>query len=601
MTVRGRPTGPTSVLPRWRGPMPDPSRRANPLPADDGYTQVPTELLFSEVSDLGVLLWALVRLRFEDKSGEIGYMDIAARLGLGDSSETAVEKRLTATVQPLIKLGWLERTRSPRSNRRSYRALVPKGKGTRYGVLRRCDLALLNLTDPRYRKRPAHLVDFLRWQLECGTRGWTVETTEQIAKRWGVSTSTLRRRRDSIRTTKEHANFLTIEERPGLPDLVWLSELVDLHWRIPSTFDDPQAEDDERDEAPDAAVAMLVHEPVTDTSDSPSAASSGVLKKVGSGAPAPRSRVLKKVGAPAQKGGDGGAQKGGVLYRDLTELPLTDDLSDLGGASATPLTSVTRELDDAAPQAAPSRNLDNGPSASPRGVASRLISEHRYLVQAPPHFRAAMVRRLVRAVEAGLDERHLARALARVVEHTDRDAHCELVRLAVQQAWADQRSGTCAECAAGRGVDDHGFGCSARSTAHEVEGPAAIAAAIAVSLASARSSQGAVARAVPDLSQGAAVVSDPLEDPLGKLADHPAGEPPDWTGTPDEELVAWLTAGLARLVAPTPAEDRLRALQRAWASWRPQVPTDRRDLLDAAALRVRLRLETHLTPARQAS
>ena len=70
MTVRGRPTGPTSVSPRWRGPMPDPSRRADPLPADDGYTQVPTELLFSEVSDLGVLLWALVRLRFEDKSGE---------------------------------------------------------------------------------------------------------------------------------------------------------------------------------------------------------------------------------------------------------------------------------------------------------------------------------------------------------------------------------------------------------------------------------------------------------------------------------------------------------------------------------------------------
>ena len=231
-------------------------------------------------------------------------MDIAARLGLGDSSETAVEKRFTATVQPLIKLGWLERTRSPRSNRRSYRALVPKGMGTRYGVLRRCDLALLSLADPRYRKRPAHLVDFLRWQLECGTRGWTVETTEQIAKRWGVSTSTLRRRRDSIRTTKEHANFLTIEERPGLADLVWLSELVDLHWRVPSTFDEAQAEDDERDEAPDAAVAMLIHEPATDTSDSPSAASARVLKKVGTGAP----RTPQQ---GAQKGGDARAKRWG--------------------------------------------------------------------------------------------------------------------------------------------------------------------------------------------------------------------------------------------------------------------------------------------------
>ena len=212
-----------------------------------------------------------------------------------------------------------------------------------------------------------------------------------------------------------------------------------------------------------------------------------------------------------------------------------------------------------------------------------------------------MVRRLVRAIEAGLDERHLARALARVVGYADRDAHCELVRLAVQQAWADQRCGSCPECAAGRGVDDHGFGCSARSTAHEIEDPAAIVAAIAASLASARSSQGAVTRTVPDLTQGAAVVADPLDDPLSTLIDHPAGDPPDWTGTTDGELVAWLTAGLARLVAPTPAEDRLRALQRAWASWRPHVPTDRRDLLDAAALQVRLRLETRLTPARQAS
>lgn len=562
---------------RWRGRTPDPVVKRK-LDVGTGHAQVPEPMLHQGLPDLGVLVWAQLRLWFDDRPGRTTYRELADALGMAELSDKAAELRLWKAVSAMRAAGLIERARL-RDNQVTYRAIT--GEFKRWAVVRRRDIAQLSTGyldgDGRLNPvTPAHLCDFARWQLECRDRGWCAEATAEMASRWSVSARTFRTRRDALHAV----GLIRVMRRSGHPDLIWLGELVDTHWMIPSEVDD---------DTTDRAESGSKPTPQT------------VAENEGSGSRKQLGRVAESEGSTLAEVERSPWQKTRGPKKESLPSDLTVVLPDLGGASATPLALVTRELGDAAPQAAPSRNLDNDSSAAPRHVASRLISEHRYLVQAPPHFRAAMLRRLVRAINAGLDERHLARALARVVGHADRDAHCELVRLAVQQAWADQRSGTCPECAAGRGVDAHGYGCSARSTAHEVDDSTAIAAAIAASLASARSPQGAVARAVPDPSQGAAVVADPLGDPLGKLLDHPAGEPPDWTGTPDEELVAWLTAGLARLVAPTPAEDRLRALQRAWASWRPHVPTDRRDLLDAAALRVRLRLETHRTPARRAS
>ena len=239
-------------------------------------------------------------------------------------------------------------------------------------------------------------------------------------------------------------------------------------------------------------------------------------------------------------------------------------------------------------------------------MASRLIGEHRYLVQAPPHFRAAMLRQLVRAVDAGLDERHLARALARVVGYADRDAHCELVRLAVQQAWADQRGGTCPECVGdGRGNAGHAFTCSARRSAGgTTEDRSAIQAAIVGSLTEARMARSTAATAATALTspEGAGGAGNQLEpadvDVLAPFLDDVAPSPLDWDSASSDELMSGLEVALARMVAPRPAHNRVRALERAWVSLRPQVPPERRELLDLAALRLRQRLEQYLVDTR---
>ena len=270
-------------------------------------------------------------------------------------------------------------------------------------------------------------------------------------------------------------------------------------------------------------------------------------------------------------------------YKEELTDSLPVDLSDLGGASATPLTSVPRELDEAEPQAAPSRNISHDESAAHR-AACLLLADQPYLASAPPHFRAAMLRRLSRAVREGLDARHVARALGRVVGHADRDSHCELVRLAVQQAWADQRGGLCPECTAdGNDPANHDFTCSMRVTSAVVEDPEAIKAAIVASLEVARAARVAGVVLAPG-SKPEAEVADPLQS---FLQSEPDEGRVDWAEASDGELLRWLTAAMARSVAPVPPVERLRAVQRVWASWRPQVPPARRDVLDLAAMRLR--------------
>ena len=575
-TVRGQPTGLAWVPPSWRGPLPDVSVRRH-LPVRDGYVRVPLNLLFSSVSDLSVVVWAALKLSYDERPAELSYQDLADQFGMQKLSPRAVQGRFTAAIKALVDSGWVARTRGA-NNAYTYLAVTPSKTFNRYAMLRRCDLALLRAKPMRGAEPvgPTQLGDFCRWQLECGQRGWTGEQLTTMAQRWNLSERQFRNRRARLMAC--NLNLIVSTPRTGYPDVVWLGELHDPHWQIPS---EPELGGTaQQDLAVDQAADDVTGTPATfGVSGVPSASDTPATFGV--------SRRQRVVSRPRQ-----------LLVSPYKE-ELTDclpvDLSDLGGASATPLTSVTRDLGDAAPQAAPSRDLDNDPFGSPRGVASRLISEHRYLVQAQPHFRAAMMRRIVRAVSGGLDERHLARALARVVDYADRDDHCELVRLAVQQAWADQRGNTCPECAGdGRGVDGHAFACSARAagTARDDEDPAAIQAAIVASLDAVRAARTPVARAsIGDVSSsglGVEAATDPLQPFLDECV-PPAGW--DWATSSEEDLVRCLSVVLARLVAPQPTPERVRALQRAWARTRPRVPPERWNALDLAALRLRQRLE----------
>ena len=581
-TVRGQPTGLAWVPPSWRGPLPDVSVRRH-LPVRDGYVRVPLDLLFSSVPDLSIVVWAALKLRHDERPTELSYQDLADQFGMQELTPRAVQGRFTAATKALVDSGWVARTRGA-NNAYTYLAITPAKTSDRYAMLRRCDLALLRAKPMRGAEPvgPTQLSDFCRWQLECGQRGWTGEQLTTMARRWNLSERQFRNRRARLMACK--LNLIVSTPRTGYPDVVWLGELHDPHWQIPSepelgrTVQQDPVVDQSADEATGTPATFGVSD-VPPASDTP--ATFGV---------SPRQRTVSR---PRQL-------LVSPYKEDLTDcLPV--DLSDVGGASATPLTSVTRDLGDASPQAAPSRKTVGGGAVATRTAASRLIAEHRYLVQAKPRFRAAMIRRLVRAIDGGLDKRHLERALVRVVGHADRDAHCELVRLAVQQAWADQHGNTCPECAGdGHGVDGHAFVCSARpgGTSHGDEDPAAIQAAIVASLNTVRAARppGTTASMCNESASGLAV--EAAADPLQPFLDE--GVPPaalDWATSSEEDLVRCFSFALARLVALQPTPERGRALQRAWARMRPSVPPERWDALDLAALRLRQRLEQQPGPA----
>ena len=566
-TVRGQPTGLTWVPPAWRGPLPDVSVRRH-LPVRDGYVRVPLDLLFSTVPDLAVVVWAALKLGHDERPAEISYQDLAQQFGLQDLTPRAVQGRFTAATKALVDSGWLSRRRGA-NNTYTYLAVTPKKISERYAMLRRCDLALLRAKPMRGAEPvgPTQLGDFCRWQLECGQRGWTGEQLTTMAQRWNLSERQFRNRRARLMACK--LNLIVSTPRTGYPDVVWLGELHDPHWQVPSDpqFVEPVQSHLTLDQPVDGAVGT--------------SATFGVSEALPvSGTPAtfgvsPRQRTVSR---PRQ-----------LLvspYKEELTDSLPVDLSGLGGASATPLTSVTRELGEAVPQAAPSRNISQGESAAHR-VACLLLGGQPYLALAPPHFRAAMLKRLTRAVRAGLDARHVARALERVVGHADRDSHCELVRLAVQQAWADQRGGLCPECA-GDGSDSasHDFSCSVRPASAVVEDPETIKAAIVASLETVRAARGAADVVLTPGSQPKVEVVDPLK-PFLESEPEPYEVRVDWAEASDDELLGWLTAAIARSVAHVPPVERLGAVQRVWASWRPKVPPARRDVLDLAAMRLR--------------
>lgn len=571
--LRGHQTRPAAVPASWRGPLPDVSVQRH-LNTGGGYAQVPLELVFSDIPDLGILTWALIKLSFEDRAEVATYRQFADELGLGHLQDTAVKRRFLAAVPSLIDAGWLKRSRAA-DNQVRYQAVVPEGSGRRYAKIRRRDIALLT-SPPRGRKQRqvtvAHLADFARWQLECGSRGWTAETTDGLAQHWGVSPRTLRQRRDNIRSTKDVPGLITVEERPGHADLIWLAEVADPHWTTPSAPDTEQ-----RIEAQSERER--------------------VAESVPSG-------VAENVPSPWQFSSPQGGRKRTLPYKEVLTSSLTKDLSELGDASASPLTLLPRELGDASPQAAPkqknsspvpglhasrppvSASLRQEQGEATHRTAGRLLAQHRHLSSAPAHYVKAMVKFLTRELERGLHPGHIARALERCVVDGEVDAHCELVRLAVRQAWGDQRAGACGEC--GADVGEHRMGCADRAAevdaAVDEEAAAEIHAAALASLNSARAGGG------PPPQDGrhiGAAQPQPAVDPLASYLPEP--REPDWSATDEVEVVPWLTAKMAAAVAD--AADRPAALQTVWRSWRSQVAPQHAELVDAAAAHLRLVLQ----------
>lgn len=218
-------------------------------------------------------------------------------------------------------------------------------------------------------------------------------------------------------------------------------------------------------------------------------------------------------------------------------------------------------------------------------AAGRLLAQHRHLSSAPAHYVKAMVKLLTRELERGLRPGHVARALERCVVDGEVDAHCELVRLAVRQAWGDQRAGACGGC--GADVGEHRMGCADRAAEMDAtvdeETAAEIHAAVLASLNSARAS----GPPQPGGREVGAAQPQPAVDPLASYLSEPLE--PDWSDMDEVEVVPWLTAKMAAAVAG--AADRPAALQTVWRFWRGQVAPQHLEFVDAAAAHLRLVLD----------
>lgn len=194
-----RPGGRAAVrrdgLPLHRkGRLPDPSAKRAQR-AREGFGLVPAPLLHGGLPNPGVLVWPLLRLNFDDvqgersqphiarKAGEASCRAFADRPGLDGLSAGTAEQRFDAAVEPWLG-SWILR-RSLAGARSGYQA----GDAARSHRARVRVSELLRLSDGDGRGRPdvPDLAGFYRWQLDCGSGGWTAAPLRRLAERWRVS------------------------------------------------------------------------------------------------------------------------------------------------------------------------------------------------------------------------------------------------------------------------------------------------------------------------------------------------------------------------------------------------------------------------------
>ncbi|HEY5784309.1 MAG TPA: hypothetical protein VIT65_06000 [Microlunatus sp.] len=547
LLIGGENTALAGVPKHWRGPLPDPFVTRMLKPKGSFYKKIPMSLLDGAAPDLGVMVWALLRLSFDGQANVGSYRMFAQCLNLDHLSDTAVDKRFGAALKPLLGT-WINRKRLPDNSYR-YEAAVPAAAASdRYAILRPSDVDLLAVTPPKGLEsiEVSDLVDFCRWQLECGRRGWTVDPLRNIADRWKVTHPTMARSRDRL----AKLGLLKVVPRTGgrFSDLIWLEELYNPHWQVPSIIDEETDQDHAGHclgDGTDAADLWKVN--------------GRFLGKSATGS-------LENGAAFGRKtnGRSDGSSTAGPIQGIPTEYS-TEDPTELGGTSVPTLTLLPRELADAPPPASSSEEHITGDrSADHRHTAARLIGRHRVLAAAKPHFRTAMLRRLTAALEQGLAPGHADRALVLVTEEGAFDAECLLLKQALQQAWIAQRVGMCADCG-DRGR--HSPGCSQFDFSWDV----GIAAGGHRDNAPESSSPGLVA----------------ASDPIGLLLQRPVGDPDALRD--DAEIVDWMIVQLARQIAGAP--DREATLRTVWTWWRAKLHPDHRPLLDHANEHVRYALD----------
>ena len=516
-TVEGRPTAPTAVPNDWRGPLPDASIKRQlpyalpgyeaPPGVQKGWTAVPEGLLHGGFQDLAVLVWAQLRLWFQDDAGPTNYLALAAKLGLDSGSPKAVQVRFSRAVTPLLGT-WIIRERLTETQF-TYRAVSEhrsSKREPRYAIVSRAHLAMIAATRETTKVKPADIVDFARWQLECGQRGWTADTCKTIAKSWKVTPATVRASRRRLADLR----FLEVVDRGSrFSELVWLKEVYNPFWMVRSTLDD---------------------EPDEEPQDTPKSANLPTLppeQKVLTGSEKVANRAEQKVLTPIS----------------LPEV-LTDDLTELGGTSVPTLTLLPRDLGDAPPPATRSEERVTGAStADHRHAAACLVGQHRVLAAAKPYFRTAMIKRLTSAFEQGLAPGHVDRALALVAEDALVDAECLIVKQALQQAWIAQRVGMCPDCG---DRDRHSPGCPQFDFSWDD------AAGERDSSQAARHAGGAAAA-----------------DPVALLLQRPVPDDPDSLHDA-AEITDWMTVQLARQIVDAPNRDAaLRAAWTRWRTKLP--------------------------------
>lgn len=545
LLVRGESTALAGIPRHWHPPFPDPFVTRMLKPKGSFYKKIPLSLLKGDAPDLGVMVWALLRLSFDGQANVGSYRRFAKCLNLDHLSDTALDKRFGLALRPLIGI-WIIRKRLP-DNSYLYKAVLPDATADeRYAILRPSDIELLEVAPPKGIDSIAvsDLVDFCRWQLECGRRGWTIDPLRNIAERWGVTHPTMKRSRDRL----AKIGLLKVVPRTGgrLSDLIWLEELYDPHWQVPTTRPGQLTQShvvramnqQEEEEQVWKADGRLCGNPTTVSVED-------------------EERVDQKA-----HGRSFGSWTTGPIGSSTGYS--TEDETDLGGASAPPLRFVTREMADAPPAASRMKeDPSDARSNDSLQVSARLVSQHSVFAKAKPHFRRAAIARLATALERGLEPGHADRALARVAEEGAFDAELLLLRRALQQARADQLAGMCAECGGDRRV--HNRGCAEFADTWDD-------------------------RSLVRESGWRPKEPSPVADPLTILLQRPV---PAESELADETLmVEWLIVQLARqLVDVSDREVRLRAIARGM---RAKAPPGQRELVDQAAEHVRYALSRSL-------
>ena len=234
MTLLGESAAGAGLSRHWRGPLPNTQITRALQPESGFYEKVPMSLLQGAYPDLGVMVWALLRLSFKGQADVGSYRQFARCLHLGHLTDNAVDHRFGGTLKPLLGR-WIIRRRLPDSNYLYEARLPPEAASDRYAILRPGDIDLLAAPPPEGIDsiQVSDLVDFCRWQLECGRRGWTVDPLRIIAERWNVTHPTMARSKHRLSTL----GLLKVVPRAvgRHSDLIWLGELYDPHWQDSST------------------------------------------------------------------------------------------------------------------------------------------------------------------------------------------------------------------------------------------------------------------------------------------------------------------------------------------------------------------------------